>query len=418
MAQSLRILVAGAGIGGLATALACSRAGHSVRIFEQTAALEPLGAGIQLGPNVTRILRQWGLANSLSSVAATPARLVVRDAHSGAVLGQLRLGDEMVQRYGAPYVTLHRADLQGLLADALARLQVSGKVPDIAFGHAVDSFSQDAMAVQLRLKTTNSHASAPHADVQGDLLVGADGLWSRVRNALLGDGVPNSTGHKALRSLIRRSDLPAALRQRVNSDDVGVWLGPNLHVVHYPVRGGEWVNLVVIVANKQRQPASEWSQPVDSTDLDPVLAGLFGMLRNLLTLPGQQSATSPEWRQWDLFSRSPMQSAQSHGLGRVALLGDAAHPMLPFLAQGAGMAIEDAQGLCEALAPTRQSADISTQLQAFGQARWQRNARVQARSMRNGKIFHTSGAMRWARDAAMKMLGERILDVPWLYRGG
>jgi salicylate hydroxylase len=404
MAQPLRILVAGAGIGGVAAALACSRAGHDVQVFEKAAAFAPFGAGIQLGPNVTRVLHQWGLASALKQVAASPTRLLVRSAQTGAVLGQLRLGDNMEKRYGAPYVTLHRADLQGLLAQALEK--AAG--PAIAFGHAVGGFTQDAASVRLRLQTTDGHT--PLRD--GDLVVGADGLWSKVRQALHGDGEPKATGHMALRSLIRQSDLPAPLRAALNSDDIGVWLGPNLHVVHYPVKGGEWLNLVVIAQNTARALPDAWSQTVGAADLDPILNGLFSSLRDLLSLPGQPDDNRPQWRKWDLFIRPPMQAAREHGFGRVALLGDAAHPMLPFLAQGAGMAIEDAQALADTLT---HATDVSTQLEKFGQVRWQRNARVQSRSHRNAQIFHARGVTRLGRDVAMKLLGERLLDVPWLY---
>lgn len=409
MAQPLRILVAGAGIGGLATALACSRAGHDVQVFEKAAAFEPLGAGIQLGPNVTRVLHQWGLAGALNDVAVSPARLLVRSARTGAELGQLRLGDNMAKRYGAPYMTLHRADLQGVLA--LAFEKSAGQ--SIAFGHAVGGFTQDAASVRLRLQTPDGHT--PLRD--GDLLVGADGLWSKVRQALHGDGEPQATGHMALRCLIRQSDLPIPLRSALKSDDISVWLGPNLHVVHYPVKGGEWLNLVVVLQNTAQAQPDAWSQNVGAAAIEPIVRGLFSSLRDLLSLPGQPDGNSPEWRKWDLFARAPMQSAREHGFGRVALLGDAAHPMLPFLAQGAGMAIEDAQVLAGTLGPARDANDVSKRLEIFGRARWQRNARVQARSHRNAQIFHARGVTRWGRDAAMKLLGERLLDVPWLYGG-
>ena len=325
----------------------------------------------------------------------------------------------MVRRYGGPYFTLRRADLQGLLGQALAdtrgnfqgSAQSNAGGPAIEFGHTVSGVTQDAAAVQLHLNTADGQALVQH----GDMLVGADGLWSRVRESLFGDGQPNPTGHKALRCLIRQSDLPAPLRRGLNADDIGVWLGPHLHVVHYPVQGGEWLNLVVIIENRHPARTGEWSQRVESAVLAPVLAGMHSVLRELLSVPGQQGGQSPEWRQWDLFSRPPMHNARGHGFGRVALLGDAAHPMLPFLAQGAGMAIEDAQALASALA---QAIEVPTQLAIFRRARWQRNARVQARAQRNGKIFHARGVVRWGRNTAMNLLGERLLDVPWLYRGG
>ncbi len=414
MSTPLRILVAGAGIGGLAAALACSRAGHAVQVFEKSAALAEVGAGIQLGPNVTRILHQWGLASVLKHVAAFPACLQVRDAQGGQVLGLLRLGPTFEARYGAPYATVHRADLQQLLADTL--LVNHGVVP--AFGHAVAGFKHNEQFAQLQLTTAGAHNPV----LQGDLLVAADGLWSSIRQGLLEDGPPQATGHVAYRCLIRQADLPVALRAALNTQDVVVWLGPRLHVVHYPVRGGEWLNVVVIVENPSDKVAESWSQDVDTQEWGGFRPGLHHHLQDLLLaadgqVDGHVDGSDREagsWRKWDLFARPAMQRSKAHGFGRVALLGDAAHPMLPYLAQGAGMAIEDAHALAIALGQVK---DVSSQVEQFAQARWQRNARVQRRAIRNGQIFHADGVVRWGRDLSMQLFGESLLDLPWLYRG-
>ena len=415
MPAPLRILVAGAGIGGLAAALACSRAGHHVQVFEKSEPSCEAGAGIQLGPNVTRILQQWGLTQELQNRASFPECLQVRDAATGQQLGRLPLGKTMAARYAAPYATLHRADLHQMLAGAWQGSQ--GQAP--AFGHEVAGFTQDGAAAHLNLTRTDGRS----LDHQGDLIVGADGLWSRVRQVLLGDGAPQDSGHMALRRLIRQSDLPLALRVSLHTEDVSVWLGPRLHLVHYPVRGGEWLNLVVIVENPAASASGDWSQLPGPDELGLHKMGLNASLRALLELPDgaaePASASSPGspmgWRKWNLFTRPPLQSAQGHGHGRVALLGDAAHPMLPYLAQGAGMAIEDAQVLAASLS---RLTDMPNRIQHFAQARWQRNARVQRRAIHNGQIFHASGAMRWGRDVAMRLLGERLLDMPWLYGAG
>ena len=396
----MRVLIAGAGIGGLAAALACSRGGHAVQVFERAPRFEEIGAGIQLGPNVTRVLMGWGLGEALNAVASFPNSLQVRDAENGAHLGQLRLGNTALQRYGSPYATVHRADLHTLLLEALKPHTNC----QIQLGAGVDSFTQDDRCV--RVGSTGANPAQQRLAQQVEMLVGADGLWSSVRQQLLGDGAPQSTSHVAMRAMIAQKYLPPALR----SNDITVWLGPNMHVVHYPVRGGEWLNLVLIREGMLAGSADGWNQGIhDKTLLMPTNIK-NSLLQNLLHLV-------EHWQAWPLCLRAPMDSARQHALGRVALLGDAAHPMLPYLAQGAGMAVEDAAELGRCL-PREASAEagVTAALQRYAQARWQRNARVQARAIRNGKVFHAGGLTRWGRDVAMKVLGERLLDLPWLYR--
>ena len=386
------LLIVGGGIGGLAAALAASRAGYPVQLFEQAPEFSEVGAGIQLGPNVTRVLRAWGLHEGLAGAgAAFPERLQARSAQSGQVLASLPLGASIAQRYGAPYATMHRADLHTLLLQAV---HASG-LADLRLRHELQSFEDAGAQVQLRF--------ANQSDCSGVGLVGADGLWSRVRAGLLQDGPPQLTGHMAFRALIRQDRLPAALR----SQQVTVWLGPELHVVQYPVRQGDWLNLVAIVHGQRDEvnPAN-WDHLAHATELRQRLAGSCSALMDLV-------AAVDHWRLWVLCDRAPMRSAAEHARGRVALLGDAAHPVRPYLAQGAGMAIEDAAALGTCLAQA--GGDIAAAWQRYAQQRWQRNARVQTRSVRNGAIFHASGPMRWARDAALRLLGARLMDQPWLY---
>ncbi len=395
------VLIAGAGIGGLAAALACRRAGAAVRVFERATTFGEVGAGIQLGPNVTRILQAWGLADALAQVAAFPHQLQVRSAASGQELGSLALGSSALQRYGAPYATVHRADLHQLLLTALQGL---GGV-ELLLGAQVTGFSQSPMSVVLPL--------ADGSRISGAVLIGADGLWSPVRQGLLGDGMPQPTGHLAYRAMLMQDVLPPALR----SQQVTVWLGPKMHVVQYPVRAGAALNLVAIVhgdpdwlraANATPGQLANWNQQADPADVMRALQGVCAPLRALVEAAGG-------WRLWILCDRPVMNGPQQHAQGRVALLGDAAHPMRPYLAQGAGMAIEDAQVLAACLGDGL--GDVAAQLQAFAQRRWQRNRRVQLRSRRNGSIFHARGPVRMARDAAMSVIGERLLDLGWLYRG-
>ncbi|MFZ2736750.1 MAG: FAD-dependent monooxygenase [Burkholderiaceae bacterium] len=388
--MSHRTLIAGGGIGGLAAALACSRSGCPVSLYERAPEFGELGAGLQLGPNAVRVLNDWGLAQALLEVASFPERLQVRSAESGQVLAALRLGAQALQRYGAAYATLHRADLHQLLLSAVKR---QAEV-QLHLNEAVERFTQTADSVHLW--TSQGQA------VAGDVLIGADGLWGGVREQLLDDGAPRVTGHLAFRALLDQSRLPAQLR----SQQVSVWLGPKLHVVQYPVRRGECLNLVAIVQGNAPDDLHNWDHSSNGADLHAALSGSCSALQALME-------AVPEWRLWVLCDRPPMRSPQEQAQGRVALLGDAAHPMRPYLAQGAGMAIEDAACLGELLAPA--TGDVPAVLQRYAALRWQRNARVQKRSIRNGRVFHADGMLRWGRDLSLRLLGERLLDQPWLY---
>lgn len=389
------VLIAGGGIGGLAAALACARAGCHVRLYERAEGFQEVGAGIQMGPNVTRVLRAWDLEGPLRQVAAFPDRLQVRHARSGAELGVLQLGASMEQRYGAPYATIHRADLQQLLLRALQQRDAVW----LHTGKTVHRYVETGGAVGLSL--------GDGLDVEGDVLIAADGLWSQLRQQLLADGPPRVAGHLAYRALLRQSDLPAVLR----SQQVTAWLGPQLHVVQYPVRGGEWLNVVAIVHGHVHGSLEDWDHGANAADLQAALAQACGDLRHLV-------AAVPAWRLWVLCDRPPVGGPGQMAQGHVALLGDAAHPMRPYLAQGAGMAIEDAAELGRQVALVDGVLDVPTLLQRYALNRWQRNAQVQARSVRNGEVFHLEGARAWARDTALRLLGERLLDQPWLYGHG
>ena len=393
--MSRQLLIAGGGIGALAAALSSARAGWHVRLYEKAEVFSEVGAGLQLGPNATRILQGWGLGQALERLAAFPDKLLVRSAPSGRELASLSLGSRCQQRYGAPYATLHRADLHTLLLDSV-RLRPEVK---LHLNSPVTGYSETPEGVQL--------AWADGYSVEGDALIGADGLWSQVRLQTLEDRVAQPTGHLAYRALVRQSDLPKSLR----SQQVSVWLGPEMHLVSYPVRGGEWLNVVMFTQGQVPDYYQDW----DHAGLrDNVLKALAGHCAELSALV----EAVPAWRLWALCDRPPVASAAQMALGRVALLGDAAHPMPPYLAQGAGMAIEDAAELGRCLAGVvKPVADVPLALRRYALNRWQRNARVQARAVRNGQIFHATGPLRLGRDIALKLLGHRLLDMPWLYAG-
>jgi salicylate hydroxylase len=265
---------------------------------------------------------------------------------------------------------------------------------------------------------SNGDANSSHP-----MAVVADGVWSQLRQQLLGDGEATFTGHVAYRALIKQADLPAALR----TQDVTVWMGPHAHVVHYPVRGGEWLNVVCLVeavpsevawATQQNNQTPEAWQSLQSWNTQQTFAQTQQSLQHALR--GAHSHLQhliehgTDWRLWPLCGRPPMRGAHEHAIGHVVLIGDAAHPMLPYLAQGAGMAIEDAAVL-ERFLQHNAPSDVPACLKQFANQRWHRNARVQARAIQNGKIFHATGALRWARDTGLRLMGSTLMDVPWLY---
>lgn len=391
-----QVLIAGGGIGGLAAGIGAIRAGCDVRLFERAGQFSDIGAGIQLGPNVVRRLQAWGLQKHLQSVVAVPDALQVRSALTGQALARMPLGSTAVERYGAAYVTIHRADLHGLL---LAGLRDGADV-HLNLAQSIEGYRESDGVVTVRTQANKL--------IEGDALVCADGLHSRLRLQLLGDGPPQATGHLAYRAMVPQAALPRSLR----TTDVTAWLGPRLHVVQYPVRRGELQNLVVIVQGPAPQDMERWDHAANAQDLEAALAGTCSALQDLVrSVPGM----GQEWRLWPLADRPPLRSPAEMAQGLVALLGDASHPMRPYLAQGAGMAIEDAAELQRAL--SMHDLDVDLRLRRYALNRWQRNARVQARAQRNGRIFHATGPVRWGRDLSLKLLGARIMDMPWLYRG-
>ena len=390
------LLVVGGGMAGLSAALVAQRAGLEVTLLEQASEFSEVGAGIQLGPNAVRVLHDWGLEVELRAVAAFPEALRVRDARSGGLLGRLTLGEAMRSRYGQPYATIHRADLHRILLQ-----QIEGSV-DCRLQQRMQGFEQDDKGVRLLAEDGTRY--------QADALLGCDGLWSRVRAQLLADGKPVFGGDLAYRGLVRMADLPPDLSR----NEVTAWLAPGLHAVHYPVCSGDWMNVVVVVEGEIPSDPEGWDQAAQASQLRAALGAVHGDFGRLLD-------AVPGWRLWPLNARPPMSGPHEHAQGRVALLGDAAHPTRPYLAQGAAMALEDAWALGRLLEQSRWRVagrlDWPGLLQALAQARWRRNGWIQERSRRNGLIFHARGPMRWGRDLAMGLLGERLIDVPELYRG-
>ncbi len=393
------VLVAGGGIGGLACALALGRSGVPVTVLEQAPAFGEIGAGIQLGPNAMRVLSDWGVAEALHEHASFPDELRVRSAKDGQLLGHMRLGTSALARYGYPYASVHRADLHRVLLSSL----LAGAPASLSLNARIASFEAMADGVSVHLDAGQT--------LEGEALIGCDGLWSRVRTGLLGPEPPRLTGHLAYRGMIPADRLPRALA----TNTVNAWLGPRMHVVHYPIRQGRWFNVVAVVQGRAGQGHAgsdprQWSQDALTADLLRAMGPLGVDLQGLID-------AVPSWTLWSLHDRAPMTGPHEHAQGRVALLGDAAHPLRPYLAQGAAMALEDAWTLGQLIDRHQRPVDWPAVFQRFARSRWERNARVQARSLRNGHIFHARGLVRWGRDAAMNLLGEKLIDNPWLYGG-
>jgi salicylate hydroxylase len=391
------LIIVGGGIGGLAAALACGQVGARPQVLERADAFSEVGAGIQMGPNVTRTLHAWGLAADLKGIGFEPRRLEAKDTQSGQVIGTLRLGQRSLDTYGAPYVTVHRADLHRVLLHKIIR---SG-FAELSLHSEVDAVQEVSDGVQLigtKLPQNLTEFSKSAA------LVGADGLWSQTRQFVVPPTAPRLTGLLAYRALVPMQSVPEKLRLQ----DVNVWVGPRVHAVLYPVKGGEYLNLVVVVQGQPPATLDDWDHAANKQDLEAAMGPIHADLQDML-------AAVPAWRLWPLCDRPPLQGPHEMAKGRVALLGDAAHPMRPFLAQGAGMAIEDAAELARSWAMA--DLPVAERWKLYAQARWARNAQVQQRSIRNGQIFHLQGPLRWGRNVAMKLMGESLMDVPWLYAG-
>jgi salicylate hydroxylase len=391
------MIIVGGGIGGLAAALACGQAGARTQVLERAAIFLEVGAGIQMGPNVTRTLHAWGLAEDLKEIGFTPQRLEAKDTQTGQVIGSLRLGPRSLNAYGAPYVTVHRADLHRVLLQKI----ISSGLAELRLDSEVQAVQQNADGIQI--SGTNLPASLTEFS-KSAAMVGADGLWSKIRQFVVPPTAPRVTGLLAYRALVPMQSVPEKLRLQ----DVNVWVGPRVHAVLYPVKCGEYLNLVVVVQGPLPASLDDWDHAGNKQDLEAAMGPIHADLREML-------AAVPAWRLWPLCDRPPIQGPHEMAKGRIALLGDSAHPMRPFLAQGAGMAIEDAAELARSWA--RADLQIEDRLQMYAQARWARNAQVQQRSIRNGQIFHLQGPLRWGRNVAMKVMGESLMDVPWLYAG-
>lgn len=388
--MSKSIAIVGAGIGGLTAALALARAGHSIAVVERRTGFTEVGAGLQLSPNASRLLISIGLGPALQRAATEPERVVIRSLTSGVQIGEIALGKFMRDSFDAPYWVIHRSDLQTILLDAV-RAESSIQ---LVVGRTVGPVLQNADGI--RLATTS--ASNAHETIDADMVIGADGVGSTLRKAIGDERQAIYRGYVAWRTTIDRATAPASLR----GNETGLWLGSKGHVVHYPIQGGKKINIVAI--QRRQHPVEGWSVPGNISDL---LAGFGRIAPDLGELLSQQE----DWLLWSLADLPAKTMAQR----RVALLGDAAHPVLPFLAQGAALAIEDAICLVRELATFEDN--IPAALSSYHGKRIGRAVEVQSQGRRNGHIYHAAGLIAFGRNIVMKRLGATgMVDrYRWLY---
>ena len=396
MAVARTIIVAGAGIGGLTAALSIAARGFRVIILEKAERLEEAGAGLQLSPNASRILVELGLQPRLAARAVTPDAISIVSARAGGEIARLPLGEAASLRAGAPYWVVHRADLQAAL-----QAQVNDS-PDIELRLGCQFEDVASHAKGLTVIQRRGNARQPELAMA---LIGADGIWSAVRNHLFPEVQPQFSGLIAWRGTLDATTLP----REFTSPRVQLWMGPNAHLVAYPISGAKQINVVAIVPGTWNRPG--WSAQGDANELKNAFAS-----RRWPATARMLVGAVDEWRRWALFTLPDLAEWSS---GAIALLGDAAHAMLPFAAQGAGMAIEDAAVLAGCLSQSTGDniADIPAALKRYGQLRRSRVRRVQRAARQQGRIYHLTGPLALARDLAIKAMGpQRMLArQDWIY---
>lgn len=391
------ILIAGAGIAGLTAALAFATRGFHVRVFERSARFEEVGAGIQISPNATRILRKLGVLDGLLPKAVKPHSIILRDAKSLKELARVALGEAQEKRWGAPYIVAHRADLQAALLEAASRQKSIEIVTDATITGM--RFESDVSADVLRAGKSDKE--------NGQLLIAADGVWSRLRGLTGPYEKSRFSGELAWRTVLDGESVEAkALRDMGAADSVTAFLHSGFHLIAYPVRGGSAFNLVAFTPGQRI--AEDWSGAADVSVLKQAMRNTAPALSHLAENAGP-------WVAWPIHTVDPKTHWTVPGL---ALIGDAAHAMTPFAAQGAAMAIEDAETLADAVAALPD--DLTHALAGWEASRRPRVERVARRGAFNHFAWQAKGPIALARNLVLKTRSPEKLagDMDWLYRRG
>ena len=387
--RDLPFLIAGGGIGGLVAAHALAQKSFPVRVLEQSSEFREVGAGIQLGPNIFRALEKIGLKDAVLADAWQPSGQEMRCALSGELITALPFGEAYFTRFQQPYAVTHRADIHGVYLDACQ----SNNLITLETRRQVVDFEDHGGRVTAILKDGER--------VEGRALIGCDGLWSTIRAKILDDGAPRVSGHIAYRAVLNRADVPDDLWR----PDIVLWAGPRTHFVHYPLRRGALYNLVAVFHSDRY--VEGWNSEGDTALLHAHFKGQRPEVLRLL----ERIET---WRFWVLCDREPV---KDWSRGRATLLGDAAHPMLQYLAQGACMATEDAVWLAEKVAA--EPGDIPAAFRAYQQQRYLRTARVQIMARVYGEFYHARGVTAELRNnmLAARTPEEAYEGISWLYGG-
>ncbi|GAC21339.1 FAD-dependent monooxygenase [Paraglaciecola arctica] len=364
--MSKKIVIAGAGIGGLCAALALVRRGFEVAVYEQSPQLGEVGAGLQLSPNAMHVLQALDVADQVKAKAFRPKSAVMRHYQTGKTYFTVPLSDTATQKYAADYLHIHRADLHSILLNACEKQKVS-----IHLDQAVQGYQQNAQGLTIQLESGTS--------LVADLLIGADGIKSQVQACMLGQTPAQFTGQVAWRGVVAANKLPKGLIK----PNANLWVGPGKHFVSYYLRGGDLVNFVAVQERTDWQKES-WNEPGNINELRDTFDGWHPEVTELL-------AASEQCFLWALFDRPPLNQWTDQN---VALLGDACHPMLPFLAQGAAMAIEDSYALAHYLATEN---DTSTALKAYQDLRLSRTSEIQLGARKNASLYHMSSPIEQAK---------------------
>jgi 2-polyprenyl-6-methoxyphenol hydroxylase-like FAD-dependent oxidoreductase len=387
-AQKRPILIVGGGIGGFATALALSKKGFRSVVFEQAAEIKEIGAGIQVGPNVFHMFEKLGLSEKILSKAALPQTLVMMDGITGENVVSIPLDTSFLQRFHHPYALIHRADLHSIFFEECQKSDLI----QIITSKKIVKFEDHGASVSV-------HGSDGDV-IEGDALIGADGLWSTIRNQLVNDGPPRVSGHIAYRAVLPIEDVPPAQR----SNSMTLWAGAKTHLVHYPLRGGKLFNLVAVFHSDKY--VEGWDSAADSEELHRRFADATPEVKTML-------AKIDTWRMWVLCDRDPIENWSK---GRVTLLGDAAHPMLQYAAQGAGMSIEDAVVLADELDA---GGSYEEAFLRYQKRRYLRTGKVQLTARLYGEFYHAKGVARELRNDFLKArtVDQTLDGMAWLYNG-